>query len=124
MAAKILEGDFFGLFASSRFSLWEWKMKMLFLVTDSEYEPHCMNTLRDKGVTGYTVIPNVFGAGSTGLKMGDRVHPGASVVVISVVPDEAVPDLMACIQGCIQDHKLCASTHAWILPVEAALHAG
>lgn len=97
-------------------------MKMLFLVTDSEYEPHCMTTLKEKGVSGYTVIPNVIGAGKTGLKMGDRVHPGASVVVVAVVPDEVVPALMDGIRDCIASSKLCASTHAWILPVEAALH--
>ena len=98
-------------------------MKMLFLVTDSEYEPHCMNTLREKGVTGYTVIPQVWGAGASGMKRGDRVHPGASVVVVSVVPDEAVSGLMDCIRQCKEDRKLCESTHAWVLPVEAALHA-
>lgn len=98
-------------------------MKMLFLVTDSEYEAHCMNTLREKGVAGYTVIPEVWGTGVTGMKRGDRVHPGASVVVVSVVPDEVVPDLMACIQRCKDEHKLCESTHAWVIPVEAALHA-
>ncbi len=96
-------------------------MKMLVLVTDSEYEPHCMTTLKEKGVEGYTVIPDVFGAGRTGLKMGDRVHPGASVVVFAAVPDEAVPDLMECIRQCVDDRKLCASTHAWVLPVERAL---
>lgn len=96
-------------------------MKMLFLVTDSEYEPHCMSTLKEKGVTGYTVIPDVLGAGKSGLKMGDRVHPGASVVVIAVVPDDAVPKLMACIRSCIQENKLCASTHAWTIPVDSAL---
>jgi nitrogen regulatory protein PII len=97
-------------------------MKMLFLVTDSEYEPHCMKTLKEKGVGGYTIIPNVFGMGRTGPKMGDRVHPGASVVVVAVVPDESVADLLACIRQCIETDKLCESTHAWILPVEAALH--
>jgi len=96
-------------------------MKMLFLVTDSEYEPHCLTTLKEKGVTGYTVVPNVFGAGRTGLKMGDRVHPGASVVVIAVVPDDVVSDLMACIRDCIQENKLCASTHAWTVPVDSVL---
>jgi hypothetical protein len=96
-------------------------MKMLFLVTDSEYEPHCMTTLKEKGVTGYTVIPDVFGAGKSGLKMGDRVHPGASVVVIAVVPDDAVPSLMACIRSCIQENKLCASTHAWTIPIDSSL---
>ncbi len=98
-------------------------MKMLFLVTDSEYEPHCMNTLRENGVTGYTVIPEVFGAGRTGSKMGDRVHPGASMVIIAVVPDEVIPGLMECIQGCIADKRFCPTTHAWVLPVDAALHA-
>ena len=98
-------------------------MKMLFLVTDSEYEPHCMTTLKEKGVTGYTVIPDVLGAGKSGLKMGDRVHPGASVVVIAVVPDDAVSDLMACIRGCIQENKLCASTHAWTIPIDSSLEA-
>ena len=96
-------------------------MKMLFLVTDSEYEPHCLTMLKEKGLEGYTVIPDALGAGRSGLKMGDRVHPGASLVVIAVVPDEAVPDLMACIRGCVEQNKLCASTHAWAIPVDAAL---
>jgi nitrogen regulatory protein PII len=97
-------------------------MKMLFLVTDSEYEPHCMNTLKEKGVSAYTLIPEVFGSGRSGAKMGDRVHPGASVAVIAVIPDDSVDEVMACIKQCIADSRLCESTHAWILPVEAAIH--
>jgi hypothetical protein len=96
-------------------------MKMLVLVTDSEYEPHCLAMMREKGVAGYTVIPDAFGAGKTGVKMGDRYHPGASAVLLSVVPDDAVPELMACIRKCVADKKLCESTHAWIVPVEDAL---
>ncbi len=98
-------------------------MKMLFLVTDSEYEPHCMNTLKERGVTGYTVIPEVLGFGRTGAKMGDRVHPGASVIVVSVVPDEAVEGLLGCLRQCISENKLSESTHAWVLPVEDVLQA-
>ena len=45
-------------------------MKMLFLVTDSEYESNCMNILYENGVTGYTVIPEVYGFGRSGPKMG------------------------------------------------------
>jgi hypothetical protein len=96
-------------------------MKMLFLVTDSEYEPHCMAMLRERGVEGYTVLPDVVGAGKTGIKMGDRVHPGASVVVLAVVPDESVPGLLEGIGRCKRENKLCESTHAWVLPVEASL---
>jgi hypothetical protein len=96
-------------------------MKMLFLVTDSEYEPHCLAMMRDKGMKGFTVIPDVQGAGRTGLRMGDRVHPGASVVVLAVVPDEVVPGLLDSIAECKRERKLCESTHAWVLPVEASI---
>lgn len=93
-------------------------MKMLYLVTDSEYEAHCLNMMREKGVTGYTVIPEVVGVGRSGVKMGSRVHPGRSLLLFSVVSDEVVPGLLECIRGCVRDGKLCASTHAWIVAVE------
>ncbi len=97
-------------------------MKMLVIVTDSEYVPHCMNMMREKGMEGYTVIPEAFGIGRSGVKMGDRLHPGGSSVIFSVIPDEKVPNVMECIQGCISDDRLCEATHAWVVPVEAALH--
>jgi hypothetical protein len=96
-------------------------MKMLFLVTDSEYEPHCMNMMREKGIAGYTVIPTVFGGGKTGAKMGDRVHPGASSLILAAVEDGVVPDILACVRRCVAEHRLCESTHAWVLPIEAQL---
>jgi len=96
-------------------------MKMLFLVTDSEYEPHCLKMMREKGIVGYTVVPDVSGVGKSGAKMGDRVHPGASVLIMSAVEDSAVDGIMACISQCVKDAKLCESTHAWIVPIEAAL---
>lgn len=97
------------------------KMKMLFLVTDSEYEPHCMNMMREKGIGGYTVVPTVFGAGRTGAKMGDRVHPGASSLILAAVEDAAVPGILSCIRRCIDESRLCESTHAWVLPIEGCL---
>jgi hypothetical protein len=96
-------------------------MKMLLIVTDSEYEPHCMNMMREKGISGYTVIPTVFGAGRSGAKMGDRVHPGASSLILAAVQDAAVPEILSCIRTCIAEHRLCESTHAWAVPVDAAL---
>ncbi len=95
-------------------------MKMLVLVTDSEYEPHCMNMMRERGVTGYTMIQDVLGMGKTGAKLGDRIHPGASMLLLSVVPDEAVEGLLECIKNCVKEGRLCQSTHAWIVPVEAS----
>ena len=54
--------------------------------------------------------------------MRDRYHPGASVIVFSVVSDETVDKLVEAINGCIREAKLCESTHAWIMPVETAIH--
>ena len=96
-------------------------MKMLFLVTDSEYEPNCLSALKDEGVTGYTVIPEVYGYGSSGAKMGDRQHPGASVLVFAVVPDDSAQKFVDAINRCVKEEKLCESTHAWILPVEGGV---
>jgi hypothetical protein len=96
-------------------------MKMLLIVTDSEYSDRCLSTLSGHGVSGYTVIPEAFGAGRTGSKMGDRAHPGASTVVFAAIPDERAPALMACVRECIDRHGLCESTHAWVLPIEYSL---
>jgi len=96
-------------------------MKMLVVVTDSEYEPHCMNMMREKGITGYTVIPDAYGVGKTGAKRGTRLHPGGCTLILAAIPDEAAPEALKCVRQCIADRRLCESTHAWILPVEAAL---
>lgn len=97
-------------------------MKMLFLVTDSEYEPQCLNIMRERGIAGFTVIPNAFGVGKSGVKMGDRYHPGASVLIISAIEDQRIEEVMSCIQSCVLSNKLCESTHAWILPIEQTLN--
>ncbi len=97
-------------------------MKMLFLVTDSEYEPQCLNIMREEGIAGFTVIPNAFGVGKNGVKMGDRYHPGASVLIISAIEDQRIEEVMSCIQRCVLSNKLCESTHAWILPIEQTLN--
>lgn len=96
-------------------------MKMLFIVTDSEYEPHCLNIMREKGIAGFTVIPNVFGVGKSGAKMGDRYHPGSSVLIISAIENDRVEEVLSCLQNCIISRKLCESTHAWVVPVEESL---
>ncbi|HQO20890.1 MAG TPA: hypothetical protein PLA03_11085 [Acidobacteriota bacterium] len=96
-------------------------MKMLFIVTDSEYEPHCLKMMREKGISGYTMIHDVSGVGKGGAKMGDRLHPGASVLIMSAIEDSTVEGIMGCISQCVRSSKLCESTHAWVVPIEASL---
>lgn len=49
----------------------------------------------EAGNRGFTVIPSVFGRGRTGLKTGDRVHPGGSSLLFSVVGDDEASEVVA-----------------------------
>jgi hypothetical protein len=57
-------------------------MKMILLTADAARLDAIRNDLRELRAAGYTALPVVEGAGRTGLHTGDRVHPGALVVVM------------------------------------------
>jgi hypothetical protein len=60
-------------------------MKAVIVITDSEVMPAFERALLECDC-GFTVIPRTVGSGRTGLKTGDRVHPGASSLLLAVVP--------------------------------------
>lgn len=62
-------------------------MKMLLLTVDAARLDEVRHDLRELDVPGYTVLPALEGAGSTGVHTGDRVHPGAIALVLVVVED-------------------------------------
>jgi hypothetical protein len=97
-------------------------MKMLMVVTDVEFAPECGRALHDHGVGGYTLLPEVFGAGRTGEKLGDRSHPGASSMLIAVVDDALAQKALHTVRDCAAAHTPPMSIHAWIVPVEASLN--
>jgi hypothetical protein len=51
-------------------------MKALLIVTDSEAVPVFERVLAEEK-EGFTVVPASIGLGRSGLKAGDRVHPGS-----------------------------------------------
>jgi hypothetical protein len=59
--------------------------KAVIVLTDAEAMPAFERALFESD-RGFTVIPRIIGAGRTGLKTGDRVHPGASSLLFTVVP--------------------------------------
>jgi hypothetical protein len=59
--------------------------KAIVVLTDSQAMPAFEKALLE-AERGFTVIPELIGSGRTGLKMGDRVHPGASSLLFAVVP--------------------------------------
>ena len=49
----------------------------------------------EDGQRGFTIVPTAMGRGKTGLKAGDRVHPGASSLLFTVVEDGEVDETLA-----------------------------
>lgn len=65
-------------------------MKMLVAVAESARQGEVIRILEGLGVQGYSVIPSVFGAGETGAHLGTRAFPGENVMILALVPAEAV----------------------------------
>jgi len=60
---------------------------MFVVVTDSEAMKTFERAFLESGDRGFTVVPKVLGRGRSGLKAGDRVHPGGLSLLVTVVPD-------------------------------------
>jgi hypothetical protein len=61
--------------------------KAVIVVTDSEAMPAFERALIEAG-RGFSAFPEVLGSGRSGLKTGNRVHPGSSSLLFAVVPHE------------------------------------
>jgi hypothetical protein len=70
-------------------------VKAFVVVTDSEAVKDFERAFLESGDRGFTVIPKVFGRGRSGLRTGDRVHPGGSALLFTVVSDEEAQATLA-----------------------------
>ncbi len=57
------------------------------LVSDSEAMREFERVLIGAGHQGFTVLPALAGSGRHGLRTGDRVHPGGSSLLLTVVAE-------------------------------------
>ena len=62
-------------------------MKMIMILADAARLDGVREALRELGAPGYSILPVEEGAGATGVHSGDRVHPGALALVMSIVED-------------------------------------
>ena len=70
-------------------------MKAIVVITDSDAIPVFERAFLESGDRGFTVVPTVWGRGKTGLKTGDRVHPGGSSLLFTVVADQEQEAVLA-----------------------------
>ena len=62
-------------------------MKAIVVITDSEAMKAFERAFILNGDRGFTIVPTVLGRGKTGLKAGDRYHPGGSSLLFTVLPE-------------------------------------
>ena len=73
--------------------------------------------LRELGACGYSILPMLEGCGESGVHTGDRVHPGALVMVMIVVPAEKAGGLFDAIVRW-RDQAQDKLTKLFLVPVE------
>lgn len=92
-------------------------MRLLAVVTDSEAVNVFERTLIEHDVP-FSVIPRVWGRGRTGLHAGDRVHPGGSALLFTVVDDARVEETTRLFRAARDVSGAAALTRIFSLPAE------
>ncbi len=68
--------------------------KILMLVVEESRKEELEVFLDRAGVVGYTEIPHALGVGATGPRLGSRAFPKTSAVIFTVLPAEALAQLV------------------------------
>ena len=87
-------------------------MKALLIVTDSEAVPAFERALADRH-EGFTVLPAVVGSGRSGVKAGDRVHPGGSSLIFTVVPEAELQAAIDTLRRARDEARVASATRIW-----------
>jgi hypothetical protein len=93
-------------------------MKTVVVVTDSEGVAAFERALLRDGGYGFSILPISSGSGRTGIKAGDRVHPGTSSLLFTVVPEADLTGVLALISRVRDQANLRESTKVYVADVE------
>ncbi len=92
-------------------------MKAVVVITDSEAMPAFERALVEGG-RGFTTIPTVWGRGRSGLKTGDRIHPGASSLLFTIVAEAELAETAALIARVRDSQGLSAETRVFVTTMD------
>lgn len=93
-------------------------MKAVVLITDSEAMRDFERALMEASDRGFTVVPTVWGRGRSGLKAGDRIHPGASSLLFTVLPEEALSETLALLRRVREDSGAPEETRLYVTDID------
>jgi hypothetical protein len=92
-------------------------MKAILIVTDSEAVPAFERAIAERH-RGFTVLRAAIGSGRSGIKAGDRVHPGTSSLVFTVVPETDLEMTLGALRRTRDESAFAEETRLWALDAE------
>jgi hypothetical protein len=93
-------------------------VRLLLVASDPDAVHEMERVLLAAGEDGFTVVPNAWGSGRTGLHMGNRVHPGGTTVLFTVVPDARAELVMNLLREARDSVGAQEATHIYSLAAE------
>lgn len=88
-------------------------MQMLMIIVESAHKEKLEAALTERHVLGYTEIPTVYGAGSSGMRLGSRAFPETSSIIFTVVEKEKVDALLSWIDSSCADCRAAMRMIVW-----------
>lgn len=80
-------------------------MKLLMIIADAGLDPEIRAILHAEGLTGYSEIPDVLGAGTTGEKRGSRAFPGSNNMYFTVASPSQVDRIVGTLRSVSEQHE-------------------
>lgn len=93
-------------------------MRLFVVITDSEAMKAFERGFLEGGQRGFTILPKVIGRGRTGLRTGDRVHPGGLSLLFTAVPGAEGEDTLRFLRELRDAAGVRDVTKIFELPVE------
>jgi hypothetical protein len=93
-------------------------VKAVIVITDSAAMHAFERAFLESGDRGFTVVPTLVGRGRTGLKAGDRVHPGASSLLFTVLAENEVEGTLAFLRGVRDAAGVRDQTKLYVAPID------
>jgi len=96
-------------------------MKMLMIVCPEKKAEDIRELIANYDVQSYSELHDVTGEGEKGKRFGNRVWPGKSIIIFTVVPEQKKVELVQALKKCEQSLMPEESMRAFVLPVEDVL---
>jgi hypothetical protein len=93
-------------------------VKAIIVITDSEAMKAFERAFIESGDRGFTIVPTVLGRGKTGLKAGDRVHPGGSSLLFTVLAEPELKGTLDFLRNVRDEAGVRDQTKLYVVPID------